>query len=80
MQIKFIWYDLWIGVYIDRKGRRVYVCPFPCIVLIFKQINYFSEARRSERALCKIIVLAEKMNKRDTKQGAAYLRTLGDME
>ncbi len=25
------WYDLWIGVYIDRKKRRLYVLPLPCI-------------------------------------------------
>ena len=25
----FAWYDLWIGVFIDRKNRRVYVFPVP---------------------------------------------------
>ena len=25
------WYDLWIGVYIDREKRIVYVLPLPCI-------------------------------------------------
>lgn len=29
----FAWYDLWIGVFIDRKGRNVYVFPVPCIGL-----------------------------------------------
>jgi hypothetical protein len=27
----FRWYDLWIGVYIDRPNRTLYVCPFPMI-------------------------------------------------
>ena len=31
------WYDLWMGVYIDRKDRQVYVCYLPCCVL---QIGY----------------------------------------
>ena len=25
------WYDLWVGVYVDREKRTVYVFPFPCI-------------------------------------------------
>jgi hypothetical protein len=29
------WYDLWIGWYVDRKGRCVYVCPIPtCVVKV----------------------------------------------
>lgn len=25
----FVWYDLWIGVYIDTKKSRFYVFPIP---------------------------------------------------
>ena len=25
----FAWYDLWVGVYVDRKGRRVFIMPVP---------------------------------------------------
>jgi len=30
-KIKFFfrWYDIWIGVYIDRKNKILYVCPIP---------------------------------------------------
>ena len=33
MKIKPVvaWYDLWIGVFVDRKKRRVYVFPIPCV-------------------------------------------------
>lgn len=36
MKISFslLWYDLWIGVYIDRPKRRVYICPLPCCVIM----------------------------------------------
>ena len=27
----FAWYDLWVGVFIDRKARRAYVLPIPCV-------------------------------------------------
>ena len=23
------WYDLWVGAYIDRTNRAVYICPIP---------------------------------------------------
>jgi hypothetical protein len=28
----FTWYDLWVGVFIDRPNRRAYVAPLPCCV------------------------------------------------
>lgn len=31
----FAWYDAWIGVYIDRDKRKVYVFPFPCFGFCF---------------------------------------------
>lgn len=30
------WYDLWIGVYVDRVNRRVYVLPLPCIGVVIE--------------------------------------------
>jgi len=27
----FRWYDLWIGAYVDTKGRALYVCPVPML-------------------------------------------------
>ena len=30
------WYDLWIGAYVDRARRRVYVFPLPCIGLVIE--------------------------------------------
>jgi hypothetical protein len=33
MKIKFAWYDIWIGVYYDRKNRVLYICPLPTLLL-----------------------------------------------
>lgn len=33
----FRWYDLWIGAFIDTKGRAVYICPLPMLGI---KINY----------------------------------------
>lgn len=27
----FAWYDLWVGVFIDRKEQSVYILPVPCV-------------------------------------------------
>ena len=36
-QVKLIvaWYDLWIGAFWDRKSRKLYVLPIPCVGLVF---------------------------------------------
>lgn len=35
-QIKFVWYDLWIGAFYDSKKRWLYILPLPCVVFIFR--------------------------------------------
>jgi len=30
------WHDIWIGVFIDRRKRRVYVLPVPCVGLVIE--------------------------------------------
>jgi hypothetical protein len=32
----FAWYDMWIGVFVDKKKKFIYFCPFFCVVLRFK--------------------------------------------
>lgn len=27
----FAWYDLWIGIFIDRPKRTIYILPIPCL-------------------------------------------------
>jgi len=31
----FRWYDLWIGLFYDRKDHALYWCPIPCCGLKF---------------------------------------------
>lgn len=35
----FAWYDLWVGVFIDRPKRRVYVCLLPTLVVLLEWNN-----------------------------------------
>jgi hypothetical protein len=32
----FAWYDLWVGVFIDRKGKRIYIFPLPMIGIVIQ--------------------------------------------
>ena len=29
------WYDFWVGVFVDREKRKVYVFPIPCVGFVF---------------------------------------------
>lgn len=31
--IAFNWRDLWVGGYISKDKRTVFICPIPCIVI-----------------------------------------------
>lgn len=33
LAFNFIWYDIWIGIYINRKKRTVYIAPFPMLII-----------------------------------------------
>ena len=33
ISIHFIWFDFWIGFYIDVKNKILYFCPIPMIVI-----------------------------------------------
>ena len=35
--VDFIWYDLWVGIYIDPKSNDVYFCPLPTLVFKSKR-------------------------------------------
>lgn len=32
----FAWYDIWIGVFIDTKKRRIYVFPVPMLGFVIE--------------------------------------------
>ncbi len=38
VKVFFRWYDLWIGTYVDKKNRTIYICPIPMfgIKIIYK--------------------------------------------
>jgi hypothetical protein len=40
--IGFNWRDLWVGAYVSKDKRTVFVCPLPCIVIA---VGYDAKAR-----------------------------------
>lgn len=38
----FAWYDLWVGLYWDRKARKLYILPLPCLGIVFDFGRYFA--------------------------------------
>jgi hypothetical protein len=42
-------FDLWVGVYHDRKKKIWYVCPFPCLVFSFaSDENFWRDGKWSD--------------------------------
>lgn len=42
MKIKFLfaWYDLWIGIYIDRFRDKVYILPLPMMGIVIEYSKF----------------------------------------
>lgn len=71
------WFDLWVGVYWDGKARRLYVLPIPCIgVVIEFTPNHVRTAKRSERALCKMISHTHRLTARDVEQARDWFASV----
>jgi hypothetical protein len=34
--MRFAWYDLWVGAYIDQAKRTLYICPLPMLLLVVR--------------------------------------------
>lgn len=32
-EARFIWFDLWVGIFVDVQKKRTYFCPLPCFVI-----------------------------------------------
>lgn len=30
----FAWFDMRIGVFVDRKSKRIYILPLPCVGIV----------------------------------------------
>jgi len=39
ISISFAWYDLWVGVFIDKQKRKIYICPIPTLLLTISLHN-----------------------------------------
>lgn len=33
VSLRFVWFDLWIGLFIDLPRMKFYLCLLPCVVL-----------------------------------------------
>ena len=47
------WYDLWVGIYYDRKRRKLYFLPIPCVGIVIDLAGVSSNGlvrRRSRQA------------------------------
>ena len=51
IRLLFAWYDLWIGVFWDRKTRRLYVLPLPCVGIVVEGMGYDLMARPCDQCL-----------------------------
>jgi len=43
----FAWYDIWIGVFVDRPKRRIYIFPIPCVGVVIQLAALKYDAQRA---------------------------------
>ena len=41
VRLIFAWYDFWVGAFWDRRRRRLYILPLPCVGIVIQ----FTEAK-----------------------------------
>lgn len=59
VSLKFRWYDLWVGVFIDRESRAVFICPLPCVVVKLSWGNEQREMSNPELRILSQLQIAE---------------------
>lgn len=45
VRLMFAWYDLYVGVFIDRPKRRVYIFPLPCLGVVIELARFWPPLR-----------------------------------
>lgn len=45
IRFKLVWYDIWIGIYVDKAKGKLYFCPFPCCCFIINLRPVSKEAK-----------------------------------
>jgi len=36
VRLIFAWFDLWVGAFWDRRTRRLYILPIPCVGVVIE--------------------------------------------
>jgi hypothetical protein len=36
VRLSFAWYDLWIGLFVDKEKRKAYICLIPTLLLTIR--------------------------------------------
>lgn len=47
IRLIFAWFDIWVGVYIDRGNREVYIFPVPMFGVVVKYAALRNRMRRA---------------------------------
>ena len=55
IRLLFAWYDLWIGVFWDRKTRRLYVLPLPCVGIVVEGMTRMNQEMNNATKLTSIL-------------------------
>jgi hypothetical protein len=71
VKLLFAWYDLWVGLFIDKAKGKIYVFPIPMLGLV---ITYSTKKQKADKCIwCNALLTNQDINSACEKCRTAHI-------